>query len=126
MSSCTAETSQRDAADEWSRVYGSDVPALQAMVGLSPELGSPLHAELPFRRVEVLWAAKYEMARTVEDVLSRRTRALFLDARAALAAAPETARLMASALGRNEEWQQQQVKAFQQVAQNYIWTGETE
>ena len=81
-------TSQRDAPDEWSRVYGSDVPALQAMVGLSPELGSPLHAELPFRRVEVLWAAKYEMARTVEDVLSRRTRALCLDARAALAAAP--------------------------------------
>lgn len=119
-------TSQLDAPDEWSRVYGLDISALQEMIALSPELGRRLQADLPFRRVEVLWAAKYEMARSIEDVLARRTRALFLDARAALAAAPETARLLAQALGRNEQWQQQQVKAFQEVGQNYIWTGETE
>jgi glycerol-3-phosphate dehydrogenase len=119
-------TSQLDAPDKWSRVYGCDVPVLERMIALSPELGRPLHADLPFRRAEAVWGAKYEMARTVEDILSRRTRALFLDARAAVAAAPETARLMAEALGRDEAWQKQQVKAFEEVAQNYIWTGETE
>src|SRR5689334_12643728 len=54
----------------WQRVYGSDAPQVLA---LSQEL---LHPSLPFSRGEVLWAARQEMARTVEDVLARRTRAL--------------------------------------------------
>ncbi len=118
--------SEPHAVSEWKQVYGSDLPELEMLAAGSPELAELLHPELPFLKAEVLWAVSHEMARTVEDVLSRRTRALFLDARAALAAAPETARLMAQALGRNEQWQQEQVKAFQEVAQNYIWTGETE
>jgi glycerol-3-phosphate dehydrogenase len=118
--------SQPDAPDEWSRVYGWDASALEEMIALSPDLGRRLQAGLPFRRVEVPWAARNEMARSVEDVLARRTRALFLDARAALEAAPETARLLAKALGRDEQWQQQQIKAFQELAKNYIWTGEAE
>ncbi len=119
-------TSQLDTPDEWRRVYGSDIAGLEKMIAVSPELGRPLHAGLPFRRVEIPWAATYEMARCVEDALARRTRALFLDARAAVDAAPEAARLMAQALGRDEQWQQEQVKAFEEVAKNYIWTGETE
>ncbi len=119
-------TSHSGPAGEWKYVYGSDLPELQKLVNGSPELNQVLHPELPFRKVEVLWAVGQELARTVEDVLARRTRALFLDARAAFAAAPETARLMARALGRSAQWEQQQVKAFQEVAQNYIWTGETE
>ena len=65
------------------------------MLGLS----EPLHPALPYVKAEVIWAARHEMARTVEDVLARRTRALFLNARAALAMAPAVADLMASELG---------------------------
>jgi glycerol-3-phosphate dehydrogenase len=109
---------------EWRDVYGADLPRVEELAKSNAELGELLHSCLPFRKAEVVWAAKFEMARTVEDVLARRTRALFLDARASLEAAAETARLLAGALGRDEQWQQQQVKAFKSVAQNYIWTGE--
>jgi glycerol-3-phosphate dehydrogenase len=60
------------------------------------------------------------MARTVEDVLARRTRALFLNARAAIAMAPRVADLLARELGRDERWQRGQVQAFQETAQNYL------
>lgn len=66
------------------------------------------------------WYARHEMARSVEDVLARRTRLLFLDARAALAKAPQVARELAQELGRDAAWQQAQVSAFQQTAAHYL------
>ncbi|HEX5217985.1 MAG TPA: glycerol-3-phosphate dehydrogenase/oxidase [Verrucomicrobiae bacterium] len=66
------------------------------------------------------WFAQHEMARTVEDVLARRTRLLFLDTRAALAKAPQVARELAQALGRDEAWQQAQIAAFQETAKHYL------
>jgi glycerol-3-phosphate dehydrogenase len=60
------------------------------------------------------------MARTVEDVLSRRTRALLLGARASIEAAPRVAELMARELKRGEDWQKQSVRAFQEAAQGYV------
>ena len=70
-------------------VYGADAPAIQDLMRATPSLAVPLHAQLPYTGAEVVWAARHEMARTVEDVLARRTRALFLNARAAEAMAPE-------------------------------------
>jgi glycerol-3-phosphate dehydrogenase len=61
------------------------------------------------------------MARTVEDVLARRTRALFLNARASLEAAPEVARLLARELGCNEEWQHEQLSRFRAITAQYVW-----
>jgi glycerol-3-phosphate dehydrogenase len=63
-----------------------------------------------------------EMARTVEDVLARRTRALFLNAKAACEAAPAVAAIMASELGRDEVWQLHQVRALQELARDYQLT----
>jgi glycerol-3-phosphate dehydrogenase len=60
------------------------------------------------------------MARRVEDVLSRRTRALILDARASIEAAPQVARLMAEELGEGEEWIRSEVAAYQQLATRYL------
>jgi len=60
------------------------------------------------------------MARTLEDVLSRRTRALLLGARASIEAAPRVAELMARELKRGEDWQKQTVRDFKEVAQNYL------
>jgi glycerol-3-phosphate dehydrogenase len=107
----------------WKQVYGADLPELERLVQSDGELNGLLHPGLPFRKAEVVWAATHEMARTIEDVLARRTRALFLDARASREAAPETARLMAHSLGRDRQWRDEQVQAFNGVSQNYIWNG---
>jgi len=64
----------------------------------------------------VIWAVRVEMARSVEDVLARRCRALFLNARAAAAMAPEVARLMAVELGEGDAWQRRQLAAFEETA----------
>jgi glycerol-3-phosphate dehydrogenase len=102
----------------WQQVYGSDLPQLSA---IDPDHPQPLHPRLPFQQAEVIWAARYEMARTLEDVLARRTRALFLDARASMEAAPLTARLLAEALGQDASWQDKQVAAFNAIAERYVW-----
>jgi glycerol-3-phosphate dehydrogenase len=69
---------------------------------------------------EVVWAARHEMARTVEDVLARRTRALFLDARAAVEAAPAVADLLAAELTKDENWRERQLDEFREVAKGDI------
>ncbi len=107
-------------AEDPHSVYGSDYPQIAQLAQESPELGQLLHKRLPYQAAEVVWAARHEMARTVEDVLSRRTRALLLDARASQEAAPEVARLLARELGRDVAWQQAQVEQFRQLAENYI------
>jgi len=104
-------------AAEWQQVYGSDLPQLSV---INPTLNKILHPRLPFLQSEIVWAARYEMARTLEDVLARRTRALFLDARASMEAAPLAARLLGAELGLGLEWQLNQVTQFGLLAQNYI------
>ncbi|HYU31481.1 MAG TPA: glycerol-3-phosphate dehydrogenase/oxidase [Thermoanaerobaculia bacterium] len=102
--------------------YGSDAEALDRLAGERPGWGDPLHPRLPYRVCETVWAARHEMARTVEDVLARRTRALLLDARSSLEAAPVVARLLAVELGRGESWVQAQVEAYGAVARGYTLT----
>jgi glycerol-3-phosphate dehydrogenase len=97
-------------------LYGTEAPRVQALAEARPELAEPLHARLPYVKAEVVFAVREEMARTVEDVLSRRTRALLLDARAAAEAAPEVASLMARELGRDAAWESAQVAAFLEVS----------
>ena len=109
------------ATSEWERVYGSDLPALHALSAQDPPLDALLHPRLPYRRREVIWAARYEMARTVEDILARRTRALFLDARAAIEAAPAVACLLAKEFQKNESWRDNQVTAFNDLAKGYLF-----
>ncbi len=112
---------QQPATDvqKWPQLYGSDWAQIEAMPS---ELQSPLHPKLPFLKAEVVWAARYEMARTLEDVLARRLRALFLDARASIEAAPEAAQLLAEELGQDELWARQQVAAFDAIAEHYVWS----
>jgi glycerol-3-phosphate dehydrogenase len=110
-----------DQQTEWERVYGTDLPALQAIAQEDPSLGERLHPQLPFRRSEVIWAARHEMAICIEDVLARRTRSLFLDAAASLEAAPMTARLLARELGRGSDWEQEQLVKYRAIAEGYVW-----
>jgi glycerol-3-phosphate dehydrogenase len=101
-------------------VYGSDAPLIEEIITENPSLGAALDDALPYVGAEVIWAARHEMARTVEDILSRRTRALFLNARAALRMAPRVAELLAMELGRDAAWQAAQVEAFAAVANGYL------
>ena len=100
--------------------YGSDAPAIVARIRARPELGHPVHHRLPLTGAAVLHAVEHEMARTVEDLLSRRTRALLLDARSSIEAAPAVAALMATALGRDPSWESDQARTYHALAQGYL------
>jgi glycerol-3-phosphate dehydrogenase len=102
------------------RVYGADASAIQELARKEPELAEKFHSELPYTGAEVVWAVHQEMARTVEDVLARRTRALLLGARASIEAAPRVAALMARELKRGEDWQKKTVRDFEEVARGYL------
>jgi glycerol-3-phosphate dehydrogenase len=101
-------------------VYGSDAYEIRKLIEADAGLGKLLNAALPYVKAEVVWAVRHEMARTVEDTLARRTRALFLNARAALAMAPVVADLMAAELGWDEATRTKQLAAFRDVASNYF------
>jgi glycerol-3-phosphate dehydrogenase len=101
-------------------VYGSDALHIQDLIHGEPALGEALHPALPYCGAEVVWAARFEMARTVEDVLARRTRALFLNARAAIEMAPRAAAFVARELGRDTAWEGSQVEAFRKLASGYL------
>jgi glycerol-3-phosphate dehydrogenase len=100
--------------------YGSDAPDVEVLIRSAPELGERLHPRLPTRAGEVVWAVREEMARTVDDVLSRRTRCLILDARAAREAAPRVAELLARELDRDESWRSEQLQAFGEIVQKHL------
>jgi glycerol-3-phosphate dehydrogenase len=100
--------------------YGSAAGEVRGLIEATPALGRRLHEALPIVGAQVVYAARFEMARTVEDVLARRTRALFLDARAAVAMAAETARLLAGELGKDAAWERAQVASFEAVTRGYM------
>lgn len=100
-------------------IYGSDKEKIENLMKHEPNLAQKLNPNLPFTKAEVIWAARYEMARTIDDVLSRRVRALFLNAKAAIESAPVVAELLAQELGKDENWKKNQVEAFNEIAKNY-------
>jgi len=100
--------------------YGSDAVFIKKLVNADPALGRKLHQDLHYIKAEVLWAVREEMARTVEDFLARRSRALFLDARASIEMAAEVARLMAVELNYDDDWQKAQVDDYTKLASGYL------
>jgi glycerol-3-phosphate dehydrogenase len=104
--------------DLW--VYGSDAEAIRAIASTDPNLLEPMHPDLTYCAAEVIWAVRKEMARTVEDVLARRTRALFLNAKAAISLAPPVAEIMARELNQKDAWIVNQIDAFVALAENYL------
>ena len=100
--------------------YGADAPAVATLLDDQPGWNERLHPNLPYRKGEVVWAARREMARTLEDVLARRTRALLLDARASIEIAPTVAALIARELGRDAAWEQNQITAYRTLAAGYV------
>lgn len=99
--------------------YGGDAGSISEMIAADPAMGERLHPSFPYTLAEVLFAVRHEMACTVEDVLARRVRLLFLDARAASDSAPKVAALMAKELGKDEGWIAEQLAAFDALTAGY-------
>jgi glycerol-3-phosphate dehydrogenase len=110
----------RPCKTEHLRLHDSFALKLKNLIQNHPELEKPLHKDLPYLAAEVIWAVRHEMARTLEDVLARRTRALFLDAKAALEMAPKTAEIMAKELQKDSDWINAELKAFEEVASAFL------
>lgn len=100
--------------------YGTDAAALRALAEADPALAVPLHPRLPYLMAEVVWGVRHEMARTLEDMMARRTRSLILDARASWEAAPKVAALMARELGQKEDWVQAQLVQYRERCEESV------
>lgn len=100
--------------------YGTDLLKIKQIETENPELAEKIHERLPYTRAEIIWAAREEMCMTVDDALARRTRAILLDAAAALEAAPLVASLLASEYGYPKSWEEEQVAAFTAIGQHYL------
>lgn len=103
-------------------IYGNDSAEILKLQETEPELKEKLHPNYDYTMAEVAWAIRYEMARTTEDILARRVRLLFLDARAAIESAEKVSLLLAKELGRDALWTQNQIAAFKTVANGFLLT----
>lgn len=102
--------------------YGSDRKLIEQLTDGNPAWREQLHPRLPYTAGEIVWGVRFEWARNVEDVLARRTRALFLDAGACREIAPRVARLMATELGCDQDWQSRQLDRFDEAAVKFLPT----
>lgn len=100
--------------------YGTDAVEIARMEKTEQRESAPLHPRLGLTEAEVRWAARREMARTVDDVVARRTRSLLLDARAAIEVAPRVAAVLAEELARDGKWVKAQAEAFAAIAAGYV------
>jgi glycerol-3-phosphate dehydrogenase len=101
-------------------IYGSDIPAIKKLEQETPEYAEKIHPDHEYTKAEVIWAVREEMAEKVEDVLARRVRLLFIDARAAIDSAKEVAKIMAKELGYDDAWIEKETKEFQDLARGYL------
>jgi len=101
-------------------IYGTDAEKIRELIKENLVLAEKLQADLPYCAAEIVWSTRFEMARSLEDVLARRTRVLFLNARAAIEIAPQAAEIMRRELGEDKNWADKQIEDFHGVAKNYL------
>lgn len=100
--------------------YGSDLELIKELIKETPSLSEYVSEELKIIKAQVVLAVRNELARNVIDVLARRTRALFLDAKEAVKIAPVVAKIISKELGRDKEWEESQISKFNKIADGYI------
>jgi glycerol-3-phosphate dehydrogenase len=100
--------------------YGTDKSEIDSLIKTDPSLSELIHPSLPYIKAEIVWAVQNEMCMTVEDALARRTRALLLDAKAAMGSAPLVASMIAKQMGEDDEWIKEQIDNFNLMAKNYL------
>jgi glycerol-3-phosphate dehydrogenase len=104
----------------WISVYGSDHAGIIRLQKENPGYSEKLHPGFDFTVAEVVWAVRNEMARTVDDILARRVRVLYLDAKASVAIAPKIASIMAKELHKDKTWEETQISEYRDLADSYI------
>jgi glycerol-3-phosphate dehydrogenase len=107
-------------SDENLSFYGADKKEIKDLMAANSQWCEPLSPESGINEAQVVWAVRNEMARTVEDVLARRTRILFIDAKVAYDMAPKVAEIMMEELGRDEAWKKEQINSFRELAKGYL------
>ena len=122
---CKTEKLQLESVDDTSmdgrlKIYGKGAHTIIEMIKENPELVKPLNGSLPYTKAELKWICRNEMPLRLEDLLSRRTRALILDAKASLDVAPSAAAIMAEELGFDNEWVKDQVEKYIILAEKYL------
>lgn len=103
----------------WIYVYGSDQDEILRLQKETPAYAEKLSTSFDFSVGEVVWAVRNEMARTIDDVLARRVRALYLNARESIFIAPKVAAIMATELKKDKSWEEQQVSEYTEMAKAY-------
>jgi glycerol-3-phosphate dehydrogenase len=101
-------------------IYGDHSVDIEKIISEKPELGIPVDERLPYTKAEIIWICRNEMPVNIEDVLARRTRSLFLNARASADIAPQVADIMATEFGFDDKWKSDQIKSYNQLIGNYI------
>ena len=101
-------------------IYGSDAIVIQELLEENMFYKEKLHPSFPTVNGEIIWSVRNEMARTVDDFLSRRTRILLKNAKISLELAPKVAEIMAAELNKDDNWVKEQIKEFSRIASNYI------
>jgi len=101
-------------------IYGTDEEEIQLMTTADPVFSEKIHPNYSYTKAELLWFVSNEMAITIEDILARRTRLLFLDAKAAMEAAPMVAKTLAFFNGKDAVWEKQELDKFNDLAKNYL------
>jgi glycerol-3-phosphate dehydrogenase len=102
------------------KIYGNQAREIEKMIADQPDLGEPIDKSLPYTKAEIVWICRNEVPRTIEDILARRTRSLFLDAVASKDAAPVVAEIMAKEFGFGKSWQDNEISKYNNLITNYI------
>ncbi|HTV83745.1 MAG TPA: glycerol-3-phosphate dehydrogenase/oxidase [Acidobacteriaceae bacterium] len=116
---CVTRTLKIHGAAEGTGEYGSDEAEVEALIAAEAGLAGRIDGALPYSWAQVVYAVRSEMARTVEDVLARRTRALLLGAEAAVRCATAVTAVIARELGRDPVWEKAQVREFTELAREF-------
>jgi glycerol-3-phosphate dehydrogenase len=106
--------------DDRLSIYGKGAVEIKKLIQKDPDLGKPVHDDLPYTTAEIIWICRNELVSIPEDILARRTRSLFLNARASIEMVPAIAEIMAIQMGFNGQWQQSESENFRLLASRYL------
>jgi glycerol-3-phosphate dehydrogenase len=109
-----------DSSSSRLHIYGDKFTEIEQIIMEKPELGDAIDPRLPYTRAEIIWICRNEMPLKLEDMLARRTRALFLDVRVSISIAAVVAEIMAVELGFEQNWQEEQINAYKQLVTSYL------
>ena len=105
---------------DWMYVYGSDQEHIRQIEQENPAWAEKIDSAYGFTYSQVIWAIRDEMAMTLDDVLARRVRLLYIDAQKSIELAPKVAKIMAEEMGKDQAWIDEQVATYTAIAEGYV------